>query len=99
MAVGHVTAAYGNPTWSLAIGTTVVWTTAAMTSASAAGGGGADVRCSLLVLGTVTSLLLWARQLQLAATAVNTTGDWIISIRPAMRASTFRAVSGYIGPA
>lgn len=69
MAVGHVTAAYGNPTWSLAIGTTVVWTTAAMTSASAAAaaaaGGGADVRCSPLVLGTVTSLLLWARQLQL----------------------------------
>lgn len=109
VSVYGVTAALGNPTFSVAIGTadpgtTVVWTTAALTSA-AANGGGFDALLTVKTIGssgTVTGsgagivAAVIGTSATAAAQTINTTGDWFITARVAMSASTFRAVSASV---
>lgn len=107
--VRGVTAALGNPTFSVAVGasnpgTTVAWTTPAITSGAAAGSG-LDVLLTVKSVGTSGTInaagfaTVGATVSSPAAattTVVNTTAIWFITVRVAMSASTFRAVSGSI---
>lgn len=108
--VAGVTAAIGNPTWSIAIGTanpgtTVTWTTAAMTSSAGAAGGGFDAICTVKSIGaggTMTCagrgfvVALVASSATATAQSINTTGNFFITARVAMSASTFRATGAFI---
>ncbi len=105
-----VTAAAGSTTYSIAIGTanpgtTVTWTTAAIANATSAGGGGMDATCtvkSIGVSGTMTCAGFGRITATLGSSAtataqtINTTGNFFITARITMSASTFRATGAFI---
>jgi len=109
VSISGVTAALGNPTWSVAVGasspgTTQLWTTAALTGAAAAGGGMEvyvtvkSVGSSGTVVGSGFGRINTAigSSSSSATQTVNTTANWFITARVAMSASTFTAMSGAV---